>query len=137
MKKTLTTLAAGLTLMTLSACATPYSTTKSAATTDVPNKTTWQLIEPAVTGKAPSITFDNGGIAGFSGCNRYSGAQGSPSMGYKSLVSTRMACFDESANIEQAFLSLLSNPFEVETQADRLTLSAQGKRYVFKPLTNP
>jgi heat shock protein HslJ len=48
-----------------------------------------------------------------------------------------MACFDESANIEQAFLSLLSNPFEVETQADRLTLSAQGKRYVFKPLTNP
>ncbi len=137
MKKHAIALSAAFALVALTACANSSYTTNASASNAVPNKTTWQLIEPAVTGKAPSITFDNGGIAGFSGCNRYSGAQGSPSTGYKSLVSTRMACFDESANIEQAFLSLLSNPFEVETQADRLTLSAQGKRYVFKPLTNP
>ncbi|MBY0345319.1 MAG: META domain-containing protein [Neisseriaceae bacterium] len=137
MKKSLTTLATGLALMSLSACANVSYTTNSSASTTVPNKTSWELTEPVVNGRAPNITFDNGGISGFSGCNRYSGAQGSPKTGYKSIISTRMACVDEFSQIEQAFLNLLSNPFEVQTKADRLTLSAQGKRYVFKPLTNP
>ncbi|MBP6115891.1 MAG: META domain-containing protein [Neisseriaceae bacterium] len=71
--------------------------------------TSWIMVEPATknAAQAPTITFTEKGINGFSGCNRYT-MQPNPK-GESNIATTRMMCADDQMALEAAFLKAMGN----------------------------
>ncbi|MBP6561880.1 MAG: META domain-containing protein [Neisseriaceae bacterium] len=71
--------------------------------------TSWIMVEPATknAAQAPTITFSEQGINGFSGCNRYTMQPNEK--GEQNIATTRMMCADEQMAVEAAFLKALGN----------------------------
>lgn len=93
-------------------------------------------VEPAT--RAPTISFENGRVAGFSGCNRYSGEAKETAFGVLelgALASTRMACVPAAMEIETAYLTALRAVTAYTLPNDKLVLSGadgdQSKSLVF------
>jgi len=100
----------------------------------------WRLVElngtataPSDSVHAPSLRFqiDSGRVVGSGGCNRLSGTfvHNGPSLAFGPLLTTKMACAEESANrTEQAFLSALQSVDHYEIVSDTLALLHAGAR---------
>ncbi len=71
--------------------------------------TSWIMVEPATknAAQAPTITFSDNGINGFSGCNRYTMQPNDK--GEHNIATTRMMCADDQMAVEAAFLKALGN----------------------------
>lgn len=93
---------------------------------------TWRLVEldPATrvpAQGAPTLTYENGQLAGFAGCNRYFGAvepdavPGSVKFG--PLGSTRRLCEEEANALESAFLGRLAAVEKIGFLAGQLVLT--------------
>lgn len=94
---------------------------------------TWMVQEMSVDGtmtapapeNPPYAVFDNGAIAGSSGCNNYTGGYdasgGSVAIG--PLAATRMACIPELMAQETAYFGLLDQINRYNVSGDELVLS--------------
>ncbi len=95
---------------------------------------TWVVQEMSIDGAmtapiaeaAPFATFDNGAVAGSSGCNNYTGSYeaGDASMAFGPLATTRMACTPELMAQETLYLELLAQVDSYEVNGDELTMTS-------------
>jgi heat shock protein HslJ len=102
----------------------------------------WALDSYANIGVLPgtgvTLQFQAGQIAGFSGCNTYTGAytatdngDGTYSVTVTGLVSTGMMCPAEIMDQEQTYLGILSSVTLAQSQGNVLTLSSLQSSLVF------
>lgn len=73
-----------------------------------------------------NLSFNDGTVAGFAGCNRFSGGyeiQGTQLI-LGNSASTMMACPEPGMSIEQSFRALFSGTLEVSLAGDQMTLSS-------------
>ena len=78
---------------------------------------------------AITVTFQDGRVGGFSGCNRFSGTYVLQSGGLliSHLAASLSECYDGSMKIEEAFIHTLEGMFRPILKGDHLTLlSKQG-----------
>jgi len=78
------------------------------------------------TPKPPTATFEAGRIAGFSGCNRYTGSireTGPGEIAIGPIAGTRMACPEAETRIEARFLASLAKTTHYGFRAGKLQLS--------------
>jgi len=104
---------------------------------------TWTLVafgdEPLEAGaRAPTISFENGRVSGFSGCNRYSGEAKETAPGvlsFGALAGTRMACAPAAMQIETTYLTALQAVTSYALPNEKFVLSSAdrdpAKRLVF------
>jgi heat shock protein HslJ len=113
--------------------------------------TAWRLVEfdagvPVPEGVEITAEFRQGGIAGRSACNRYTGpveidlANGTLKVG--ALVSTKMACPPPQMEGETRYLGSLERATGLSLEAGRLTVRADDEAggtttLVFAPLEGP
>ncbi len=93
---------------------------------------------PAVPGSSVTLEFGpNGQVSGNAGCNSYSGSyeQRGDTLAFLNLVSTLMACADESVNQqESAYLKALGTGGRFEQAGSGLTLfTTDGGQIKFVP----
>ena len=84
----------------------------------------------------PTIDFDAAGrVAGFTGCNRFSGGFSSASAGalkFTPLASTRMMCMGASNTLETAFLKILQGATRYTRDATTLKIFSSAGTLTFK-----
>jgi heat shock protein HslJ len=83
------------------------------------------------------ITLDfgaDGQANGAAGCNTYNGTYTvtGDTLTFGPLITTRMACPEPVMRQEQAYLAMLANPSTIKQEADRLTLTFDGGKTVYK-----
>lgn len=104
------------------------------------NNTSWIMVEPATknTAQAPTITFSEKGINGFSGCNRYTMQPNEK--GESNIATTRMMCAEEQMALEAAFLKAMSNQPEFTQSLDGQFLvinEGSDNKFAFKKQAMP
>jgi heat shock protein HslJ len=86
----------------------------------------------AAFGRSPTVRFEarssrtsGARVAGFAGCNRFSGAYtfAAERLEIGELAATRMACAEPAMSIEAAFLAAFAGSFRIGQSGDRLTLT--------------
>lgn len=102
--------------------------------------TSWIMVEPATknAAQAPTITFTEKGINGFSGCNRYTMQPNEK--GESNIATTRMMCADEQMTLEAAFLKALGNQPEFTQSLDGKHLiinEGSDDKFAFKKQAMP
>ncbi len=83
------------------------------------------------------ITLDfsaDGQANGAAGCNTYNGTYTltGETLTFGPLITTRMMCPEPIMKQEQAYLAMLANPSTVKQETDRLTLTFDGGKTIFK-----
>lgn len=104
------------------------------------NNTSWIMVEPATknTAQAPTITFTEKGINGFSGCNRYTMQPNEK--GESNIATTRMMCADDQMALEAAFLKAMGNQPEFTQSLDGKFLvinEGSDDKFAFKKQAMP
>jgi heat shock protein HslJ len=105
--------------------------------------TSWTLTSIEAMGAEAStlpgadITLDfsaDGQANGAAGCNTYNGTYTvtGDTLAFGPLVTTRMACPEPVMRQEQAYLAMLANPSTFKQEADRLTLTFEGGKTVYR-----
>lgn len=76
----------------------------------------------------PFAVFEDGTVAGSSGCNDYTGSYEAKdgSMAFGPLASTRKACITPLMGQETVYFGLLAQVDSYEVKGDKLTLSSGG-----------
>ena len=86
--------------------------------------------------KPPTLEFDKAGrVAGFTGCNRFTGGYSSSSAGvlkFTPLASTRMMCTGAANTLEAAFLKILQGATQYGGDVNTLTISSSAGTLTFK-----
>jgi heat shock protein HslJ len=95
---------------------------------------TWVVQEMSVDGTMtapipetpPFVVFEDGTVAGSSGCNDYTGSYEASdgSMGFGPLATTRKACITPLMGQETVYFELLAQVDSYEVKGDKLTLSS-------------
>ncbi len=99
---------------------------------------TWKLVSygpadkqtPAAAGVDTSIEFKDGRVNGNVGCNSFGGDYkvSGDQLSFGPIMSTMMACLNQSGDQEQGTLAVLKDTAKVSMSGDTLTLtSADGK----------
>ena len=112
--------------------------------------TVWSLttkqasIVAPVPGTAITLQFLNGQIAGFAGCNSYTGSysavdngDGTFAVTPANLNATRMTCPQEVMQTETAFLTALAQVTTAQLQGETLVLSTPSGNLVFDEMYTP
>lgn len=104
------------------------------------NNTSWIMVEPTTknAAQAPTITFTEKGINGFSGCNRYTMQPNEK--GESNIATTRMMCADDQMALEAAFLKAMSNQPEFTQSLDGQFLvinEGSDDKFAFKKQAMP
>jgi heat shock protein HslJ len=118
-------------------CRVPGSMIRPAAGAELEG-VTWRVVDlpgfdAAALGAARqelTLRFADGRVAGFAGCNRFSGSYrlDGERLSLGSMAVTRMACPEPAMTLERAFLAAFTGDLRVALHGDRLDLVAAGGR---------
>jgi heat shock protein HslJ len=94
--------------------------------------------QPLLSGTAITLQFLNGEMAGFAGCNTYTGTytaslneDGSYAISLGQVVTSRLSCPQEIMEQEKAYLDLLRQASRAVIQQNRITLDSAAGSLVF------
>jgi heat shock protein HslJ len=125
--------------LTLGACASPGVDGPSL------DGTTWRAVSiagaPPFQGRAPTLRFEHGGVAGNAGCNGYGSTKATilgRSIRIENLGMTAALCAEDGApltllmDLETIFVRTLGTADTIELDAGRLVISAGSAALVFE-----
>lgn len=136
-------------LVALGACATPPPSPEELppTTSDAPRPAQpiadgrWELIGSSFIiggrlpgARRPTLEFNGGRLAAFSGCNRATGnaVEADGRMAVGRLATTRMACPEPLASFEQRFFRLIESEPELRFEGEELVLAAGDENARFQ-----